>query len=175
VSGARRLRPILRLVAPILAVLGIVALDLVAAVRSWPIPVKGLLDEPAHLLTACVALSVYAPGRTRAWPWVLLGAVAIDLDHIPLYLWGGPVATGGGRPVTHSATTVAALLVIALVVPKVRTAASGLAAGVLLHFVRDIATGPGVPLLWPLHPDPARSPPCRTPRPTEVGGKLAAE
>jgi inner membrane protein len=83
----------------------------------------------------------------------MFGAVAIDVDHIPLYVWGGPIATGGGRPVAHSLATVVALLAVAVVAPRIRTAMAGLAAGVHFHLVRDIATGPGIPLWWPLGPD----------------------
>jgi inner membrane protein len=131
----------------------VLVLDLVAAARSWPIPVVGLLDEPAHLLTAGLVLAAFPrllPGRAR-W-WVLLGAVAIDVDHVPLYLWGAMAASPGGRPVTHSLLTVLVLLALATVLPRPRwrAAGAGLAVGVLLHFVRDVATGPGLPLVWPL-------------------------
>ncbi len=77
----------------------------------------------------------------------------IDLDHVPLVLWGGPVTEFGGRPVTHSLATVAVLTAAALAVPRVRLVAGGLAVGVVLHLVRDLATGPGVPLFWPLRPE----------------------
>ena len=42
------------------------------------------------------------------------------------------------------------LLVVAALSRRLRTAATGVAVGVLLHFVRDVATGPGLPLAWPL-------------------------
>ena len=148
-----RSRRVVAAVAPVLAVLCIVGLDSIAAARSWPLPVIGLLDEPAHLLTAWLLLSALAQTRRGAWPWALLGAVAIDLDHIPLYLWEAPLATGAGRPVTHSLATVVALLAVAVVAPRIRTAMAGLAAGVLFHLVRDVATGPGITLWWPLRPD----------------------
>jgi inner membrane protein len=139
--------------APVLAVLCIGVLDLIDAAGDWPLVIRGALDEPAHLLTAWLILNAVAPARGRMWGWALLGAVLIDLDHIPLVLWGGPVTEFGGRPVTHSLTTVAVLAVVALAVPRVRVAAGGLAVGVLLHLLRDLATGPGVPLLWPLRPE----------------------
>jgi inner membrane protein len=131
----------------------VVGLDGILAARSWPIPVVGLLDEPAHLLTAWLVLIAVARTRTHCWPWVLLGAVAIDVDHIPLYLWGGPVAgVGGGRPVTHSLVTVLALLAAAVAVRRARSVLGAVAIGVLLHLLRDVATGPGVPLWWPALP-----------------------
>jgi inner membrane protein len=153
VPPGSRSRRIVAAVASVLAVLCIVGLDRIAAARSWPIPVIGLLDEPAHLLTAWLVLNAVTRARTRSWPWVLLGVVAIDVDHVPLYLLGGPIAVGGGRPVTHSLITVLVLLVVAVAVRRARAATGGLAAGVLLHLLRDVATGPGVPVWWPVQPD----------------------
>ena len=139
--------------APAIAVLCIGVLDLVATAGDWPLVVRGALDEPAHLLTAWLVLNCIPPARGRIWPWALLGAVLIDLDHVPLLLWGGPVTDFGGRPVTHSLATVAVLTAVALAVPRVRVGAGGLAVGVLLHLLRDLASSPGVPLLWPLRPE----------------------
>jgi inner membrane protein len=130
----------------------VLLLDLVAAARPWPVPVVALLDEPAHLLTAWLVLGVL-PRRTRPpRPWVLLGAVAIDVDHVPLYLWHVGTATENGRPVTHGLLTVLLLLAAALAVRRLRAPLTGLACGVTMHLVRDLATGPGVPLVWPLSP-----------------------
>jgi inner membrane protein len=118
--------------------------------HPWSVPVVGLLDEPAHLLTAWLFLGSL-PGRPsrRFAAWALAGAVAIDVDHIPLYLGWAAIGTPGGRPVTHSLVTVGVLLVVAGA-PRLRVPALGLAVGVLLHLIRDLATGPGVPLRWPL-------------------------
>ena len=118
-----------------------------------PLLVTAVLDEPAHLLTAGLLLAAVLPGRARAVvPWALAGAVLIDLDHLPFYLWGALSTEGAGRPVTHSLATAAALAAAAAVVAsgRLRTALSGLALGVGLHLVRDLATGPGVPLWWPV-------------------------
>jgi len=144
-----------RVIMPPLALLGVVSLDLVTGSRAWSIPQMGLLDEPAHLLTAGLALSATGEERRKVWLWVLLGAIAIDVDHIPLYLWGAPVAVDGGRPVTHSLTTALFLAAVAAAVPRVRTAAGALSAGVVLHLLRDAATGPGVPVFWPARPESA--------------------
>jgi inner membrane protein len=141
---------------PLLALAVVGALDVVHSARNWPVPVIGLLDEPAHLLTAWLVLAALGAGGLHrplppVAPWVLLGSVAIDVDHIPLYLWSGPVAHQGSRPVTHSLLTVVVLLLLgAATRRRVRTAALGLGAGVALHLVRDVALwGPGIPLLWP--------------------------
>jgi inner membrane protein len=51
------------------------------------------------------------------------------------------------------------VLLAALALPRrTRWLLLGAAAGVLLHLLRDVATGPGVPLLWPLSDASARVP-----------------
>jgi inner membrane protein len=155
---SRRTGSVRHAVAPALAILGILAVDLVSAAQRWPLLVTGLLDEPAHLLTAWLGLAALRPANARIWPWALLGAVLIDVDHIPLYLWGGPVGAEGGRPVSHSLVVVVALVVAARALPKVRVPLAGLAIGVLLHLSRDLATGPGIPLAWPFLVDNSHVP-----------------
>lgn len=114
----------------------------------------GLLDEPAHFLTALLLLQALPAGRRRtlAVP-ALIASVAIDLDHVPQYLGYQFLTVGTPRPYTHSLTTLALLLALALAVRRQRTLFSGLALGVVLHFFRDLAEGNGgggVALLWPL-------------------------
>jgi inner membrane protein len=140
---------------------GIAALDAVRiSRRQWPVPLLAGLDWPAHLTTAALALTAL-PRRLdpEIAAWALAGSVAIDLDHIPLYLGLRSVVTEhGGRPVTHSLTTAAALLGAAVPTRgRARKVLAGLGAGVLLHLVRDIGTG-GVPLLWPFHHGTVRVP-----------------
>jgi inner membrane protein len=120
---------------------------------------RGVLDEPAHLLTAAIVLSALPwPVRTRIWWWALAGSVLIDLDHVPLYTFAPDFSVAGGRPPTHSLATVLALLAIAAATPRVRRAFVGLATGICLHLIRDVATGPGAPLLWPLSDSAVRLP-----------------
>ena len=142
-------------VAAALCVTGALLVGLLDAAMAGqePLLVTAVLDEPAHLLTAGLLLAAVLPGRARAVvPWALAGAVLIDLDHLPFYLWGALSTEGAGRPVTHSLATAAALAAAAAVVASrhLRTALSGFALGVGLHLVRDLATGPGVPLWWPV-------------------------
>ena len=129
----------------------IAALDLVDRSRSWGTAVLAVLDEPAHLLTAWLVWAAVSPRRPLpgALPWVLVGAVAIDVDHLPLYMGHTEFLVHGGRPPTHSLITVGVLAVLALVTRRARVF-GGLAVGVLLHFLRDLATGPGIPVAWPL-------------------------
>jgi inner membrane protein len=118
----------------------------------------GAVDEPAHLATACLVLvAAQRLEWLRAHPKeigiVLASAVLIDLDHIPLYA-GLPHVALGGRPYSHSLLTVAALLLISAVMPSGRRRwVVAMAAGLGLHLVRDVATGPGVLLVWPISAD----------------------
>jgi inner membrane protein len=130
-------------------------LDAALAAGREALPVTAALDWPAHVVTAGLFLAALLPERARAIvPWTLFAAVLIDLDHIPFYLWGALSTEDAGRPVTHSLATVIVLAVAAAMGPRrLRTALCGLSLGVCLHLVRDLATGPGVPLWWPVEDD----------------------
>jgi len=128
----------------------VLALDAVVD-KNWPLPVVGLFDEIGHLATAWVLLVAFLPDRCRSLvPWALLGAVLIDLDHIPLYLWDVAATHPEGRPITHSLTFVLVLLALSRLNRRLRTPLTGLALGVLFHLVRDTVTGPGASLFWPI-------------------------
>lgn len=113
----------------------------------------GPLDEVAHLATAALGLMVLAcfvDAPRRFYVAALVASVAIDLDHIPLYL--GLLGDDGQRPVTHSLATVVVFAVAAAVSRRHRAVLAGVATGLVLHFARDIAEGPpGVRMLWPLN------------------------
>ena len=112
----------------------------------------GPLDEVAHLATAALGLMVLAcfvDAPYRFYVAALVASVAIDLDHIPLYL--GLLGDHGQRPVTHSLATVVVVAIAAAASRRHRAALAGVATGLVLHFARDIAEGPpGVRMLWPL-------------------------
>ena len=112
----------------------------------------GLLDEVAHLATAVLGLLVLAclvDVPRRFYVAALIASVAIDLDHIPLYL--GLLPDDGQRPVTHSLATVVVFAGAAVASRRHRAVLAGAATGLVIHFARDIAEGPpGVRLLWPL-------------------------
>jgi inner membrane protein len=112
----------------------------------------GPLDEVAHLATAALGLLVLAclvDAPRRFYVAALIASVAIDLDHIPLYL--GLLGDDGQRPVTHSLATVAVFAVAAAASRRHRAVLAGVVTGLLLHFARDMAEGPpGVRILWPL-------------------------
>ncbi len=130
-----------------------VALAFDAADRRVPFSVlaSGPLDEVAHLTTGALgllALACFIDAPRRFYVAGLIASVAIDLDHIPLYLGlGNPEQ----RPVTHSLTTVLVVVIAAAVSRRHRAVLAGAATGLLIHFARDVAEGPpGVRMLWPL-------------------------
>jgi hypothetical protein len=94
-----------------------------------------LFDHPAHVATALLL----AGPRLRSDPAYLVGSLLPDVDHIPA-AFRSPKA-GDPRPKTHS---LYAPLAVAPFSPK-------LAAGMLAHFVRDLALGPGLPLFGGRH------------------------
>jgi inner membrane protein len=129
------------------------ALAFDAADRRVPFSVlaSGALDEPAHLATGALgllALSCFIDAPRRFYVAGLIASVAIDLDHIPMYLGvGNPYQ----RPVTHSLATVVVVVMAAAASRRHRAVLAGAAAGLLIHLARDIAEGPpGVRMLWPL-------------------------
>lgn len=124
--------------------------DLLVWALDLRFPWVGLVDEPAHLATGLLLLAnLPSPGRI----WVIsfaVAIVAIDLDHLPLLFGSDALSEGTGRPYAHSLVTVALLVVVGAAWARAREIAFGVAAGVLAHFLRDLATGGGVSLLWPV-------------------------
>jgi inner membrane protein len=89
----------------------ILLVDGAQGAKAWPVPVMGLLDESAHLITAALVLGSAPRAVVRSvWPWVLIGAVAIDVDHLPLYAGVSGFRVEGGRPPSHSLAVVLLLL-----------------------------------------------------------------
>ena len=133
--------------------LAAVALAFDAADRRVPFNIlsTGLLDEPAHLATAALGLLVlerFIDVPRRFYVAALIASVAIDLDHIPLYL--GLLGNQDQRPVTHSLSTVIVVAIAAVISRRHRAVLAGVATGLVLHFARDLVEGPGVRLFWPL-------------------------
>lgn len=144
---------------PITGLLVILAVDALISARQWPIPILGALDETAHVVTAIVVLAVFgwSSAAVRMTCWALLGSVLIDIDHLPLYTFA-PQFSVGGRPPTHSLVTIVTLVAAAGAIRRWRGPLLGLALGLVLHFARDVATGYGVPLLFPASPIGIRIP-----------------
>jgi inner membrane protein len=101
--------------------------------------VSGMFDLPAHVATAGLVL-LNLPRRSHSFSACFLaGSLLPDLDHVPLALRAEHPALDDARPRSHTLAAAAA----------VGAARKDVAAGMLAHFARDAATGPGAPLLWP--------------------------
>jgi len=152
----------------------IVAIDLIIPWHQLGFLPRALIDEPCHLATAGIVLGAITRMRGRppcGWfGWALLvSAVLIDADHLPLELGSAALTAGTPRPYTH-ALWVSALLAAAAGVagyrphrrttPRSAALASvlaGAAWGVSAHFLRDVATAP-MSLWWPVSAAPVQVP-----------------
>lgn len=156
---AARSRPGTRILWPllILCALAVAAVDTVFhhgfPEKLW---VAGTLDETAHASTALIVVAAAAYAYDRWFlAGLLMGAVLIDADHVPHHLGWDGLELPHTRQFTHSLSTVAVFVAIALIVRgRIRLLALGIAAGLVCHLFRDFAepagNSPGVPLLWPL-------------------------
>jgi inner membrane protein len=116
-----------------------------------PRAVAAVMDESAHAATALLLLDLARlPPSEPILAGTLVGAVVIDVDHIPSEIGWDVLVKGTGRPYTHSLFTLgeSVLLACARTAPW-RTVALSAAFGIVTHLLRDMATG-GVPLYWPL-------------------------
>ena len=121
----------------------------------------GLVDVPAHLAVCALALLAFS-ALARRWPSrrfalaALLASVAIDVDHLPGQLGWQGLEGSLPRPYTHSMLPIAALAALAVASrrPARREIWAGIGFGITAHLLRDVATGPGVSLGWPLWSDP---------------------
>lgn len=134
------------------ALLGLVAVeDVVIARVDLPVPIHGPVDWLAHLATTGIAVLAVGPRdlrpHTRFLTIVAGASVAIDVDHVPIYLH---LVEENGRPATHSLLTPGVLGAAGVADRRHRSDFLAAAAGVGLHLVRDVGTGPGVRLLAPV-------------------------
>ncbi|HEV2770632.1 MAG TPA: metal-dependent hydrolase, partial [Solirubrobacteraceae bacterium] len=85
-------------------------------------------------------------------------ATLIDLDHIPDLFGEEGISDVTPRPFSHSLVTVLVAGALAALVraraPRYGSFAVGVALGVAMHLLRDVFTGPGVSLFWPLSGEP---------------------
>lgn len=136
---------------PLLLAAAALAFDAADRRITFGVWTTGPVDEVAHLCTAALGLLVLArfiDAPRRFYAAALVASVAIDADHIPLYL--GLLGNSAQRPVTHSLSTVAVFAAAAAVSRRYRAVLAGVTTGLVLHFARDIAEGyPGVRVFWP--------------------------
>lgn len=116
--------------------------------------VHGLRDEAGHLLTAYVwALGLLALRVPLRLDLVLLGGIAIDIDHLLLIAGVIEAVPGSSRPGSHSLLPLVLVVMLASIDRRRAWIWLSLGVGVMSHLVRDMATG-SVPLLWPLPVEP---------------------
>ena len=146
------LRPVLWCAGPLVLAAAALAFDATDHRIPFGVWTTGPVDEVAHLSTAALGLLILArfiDVPRRFYVAALIASVAIDVDHIPLYL--GLLGNQAQRPVTHSLSTVAVFAAAAAASRRHRAVLAGMATGLVLHFARDIAEGyPGVRVFWPL-------------------------
>jgi hypothetical protein len=146
------LRPVRWWAGPLLLAAVALAFDAVDRRIPYGVWITGSVDEVAHLSTAALGLLVLArfiDAPRRFYIAALIASIAIDVDHIPLYL--GLLGNQAQRPVTHSLSTVAVFATAAAASRRHRAVLAAVATGMVLHFARDIAEGyPGVRVFWPL-------------------------
>ena len=135
------------LVVVVVVVEGILALE-------PPTLILGAADWTGHLATTAI---IVAAIPRRLPPALIAGAflaILIDLDHLPDLFGAEGITDQTPRPLSHSLVTVLAIGGIAAAVraraPRYGDFALGVAIGVPMHLLRDVFTGPGVALLWPL-------------------------
>jgi membrane-bound metal-dependent hydrolase YbcI (DUF457 family) len=145
-------RPPVRWWAGLLLTAVALAFDAVDRSIAFGVWTTGPVDEVTHLSTAALGLLVLArfvDAPRRFYVAALIASVAIDVDHVPLYL--GLLGNHAHRPVTHSLSTVAVFVAAAAANRRHRAVLAGAATGLVLHFARDIAEGySGVRVFWPL-------------------------
>ena len=158
--GAVATRPGPNLPAGLLAV--VFACDLLRDHKVRSRAVIGALDEIAHVATTALVLLA-----VRDFTWLrerradvgvaLASTVLIDLDHLRPPT-GSSSVFRGGRPFTHSITTAGVALLGSGVAPTTtwRRRLTSAAAGLALHFGRDVATGRGLKLWWPVSKEPVK-------------------
>ena len=112
----------------------------------------GGLDEIAHLATGILAITGLARQRPPRFAGsLLLASVAIDLDHIPLWMGIKRLNRGTPRPYPHSLLTLLVVAMLGILWRGQRLAVLGAFVGIALHFWRDLSgPGGGVALLWPV-------------------------
>jgi inner membrane protein len=144
----------------------IVPIDRLTSFETFGFASRALVDEPCHLATAVIALGALVRWHGRIPPpaftaAMLAASVLIDLDHLPAQFGTEVLVMSTPRPCTHALWVVVLLSVVALAAwyRSRRTAAgraaalavvsAGAAAGVAVHFLRDVATAP-ISLWWPV-------------------------
>ncbi len=146
-----RLGALLRSDAALVAAVGVIQLvDMTVHRRHSRFLIRAMTDETSHMCTALALSRMLGwPCRTPELLAMLAGSVAIDADHVPMYLGVRGLTPEKGRPYSHCwLALVAAGGAALLAPPKRRELVGSFALGLATHFFRDAATG-GLPVAWP--------------------------
>src|SRR5690349_1681113 len=110
--------------------------DLLLWRTDLPLLGDGLLDEIAHVATALLAAAALRPGASREFvAGLVVGAVVIDADHVPVHFGWYGLEPGTSRPYPHCLLTLALVVTAALVARgRARTVLAGAALGLAAHF-----------------------------------------
>lgn len=128
--------------------------DRIGVARVIDFVLGSVIETLGHIVTVVLCLAVLAAFGVRAPArfavGAVLGAMLIDLDHIPEWLGWSARTAESVRPVFHSVFTVVVIALAVVWLPaRWRTFGLGVVFGTLTHLARDIAMG-GIPLFWPL-------------------------
>jgi inner membrane protein len=157
-SADSTLRSVLRGHVPIFASLALTPMAIILLDRTLVgndrLLVHAGADELGHAFTALAWIVTARSVGLNVMPTAaLMGAVAIDVDHVPLLLGVFESPPGTTRPFSHSLLTVALLVGIAVLDQGRRRVWVSAAYGVGSHLFRDLARG-HLLLFWPVSARP---------------------
>lgn len=133
----------------------IMNMDRVGIARAIDFVLGAAIETLGHIVTAvlCLVFLTSIPIRVPAQfaGGTLVGAMLIDLDHIPEWLGWSARTEASVRPVLHSVLPLVVIVAFAAVWLPARWRAFefGIGFGTFTHLARDSAMG-GIPLFWPL-------------------------
>jgi LexA-binding, inner membrane-associated putative hydrolase len=135
----------------LLTSLGVFLIDVLLQHHSLPLGAMALLDESAHAATGLLFLrAFYARLPPLIVMSLLVGAVLIDVDHIPMHFGWDFLTQGTERPYTHSLIIAGCGALLGLLLTgTLRLVILAAAFGLVTHLLRDMATG-GLALYWPV-------------------------
>jgi len=149
-TARRQVSPFVQMA--VIAPLVVVAIDCIYGIFSPRLAVAALMDEAAHITTAGLLIVALTNCPSLEFSLAALASsILIDIDHVPMQLGWDVLTRGTPRPYTHSVLSViiAGILGLTLKLDAGRIA-RGVSFGVAAHLLRDVATGGGVSLFWPV-------------------------
>lgn len=130
----------------------VAVIDYVYGFSSPPLVFAALMDETGHVATAALLIVALTKRPSREFTLAALASsVLIDIDHVPMQFGWDVLTRGTPRPYTHSILSVLIAGCMGLVFKRdAGRRARGISFGITAHLIRDVATGGGVSLFWPV-------------------------